>query len=165
MTGVLALVLVFGAAPIVGDEFQVSVLRDPETFQAIEQRPEEAKKIFLDVVNTLTKKCEEFKIQECPEFGRELLSRLAKSSAAELKSQYMNVLEFENKFGEAVAAGVCRYEVPKMSAQLLAVENQLEAYGQQFTGEFESPKFERLVTLASALREELAAFVNSCKTR
>ena len=165
LTGLLALLFVFGAAPVVGDEFQVSVLTDPETTQAISEKPEEAKKIFLDTVNTITKKCEEFKIKECPEFGRELLARVAKASAAELKSQYVNVLEFEKRFGDAVSAGVCRYEVPKVTAQLRSVEEQLETYGQQFAGAFESPQFERLLTLASALQEELAAFVDSCKTR
>lgn len=165
LTGLLALFFVFGAAPIVGDEFQVSVLTDPETTQAIEQKPEDVKKVFLDVVNTITKKCEEFKIQECPAFGRELLARVAKASASELKSQYMNVLEFEKRFGGAVSAGVCRYEMPELAAQLRSVEEKLETYGQEFAGAFETPKFERLTTLASALQEELTAFVELCKTR
>lgn len=163
-TAVLAILLVFGTAPIVGENFQASLLTHPETVDMVEKNPEAARKILLGALHDFLKDCERFLMTECTEKGKLLLHDIV-NSGEKLFLTLPAVEDFEERFEGEVALKACKFDLGKIGVeanlQKRALEDFLKRYGETLGSE-------TLSKAASAFQssvESLNQFVESCASR
>src|SRR3989338_4509501 len=77
INGLLALVLLFGVAPMVGQDFQSSILTTPETTEMIHSDLEVAKKTVLEYAHDVIQDCREYRMNECVTDGEAMINDIA----------------------------------------------------------------------------------------
>jgi hypothetical protein len=163
-TAVLALLFVFGTAPIVGENFQASLLTNPETVNLVEKNPEGARKVLLSAFHDFLKDCERFLMTECIEEGKLLLHDIV-NSGERLSLVFPSVEDFEERYEAAVALKACKFDLGKIAldakANESALQNFLKKYGETLGSKELFYRSEWLKSSVIALNE----FVDSCASR
>lgn len=163
-TAALALLFVFGTAPIVGENFQASLLTNPETVNMVKKNPEAARKVLLGALHDFLKDCERFLMTECAENGKLLLHDIV-NSGEKLVLVLPAVEYFEERFEREVALKACKFDLGKIGVeanlQKRAFDDFLKRYGETLSSE-------RLSEAAAAFQssaENVNQFVDSCASR
>lgn len=116
ITAVLALVLVFGLAPSVGDEFnfQASVLTLDQKQELLNAEPEALKKGLVNIIKSVVDDCEKFKMDACVLEGNALMNEIAVETGDPVK--YVSFAEnFINRFEADIEFNKCKFD-PKSCA-------------------------------------------------
>lgn len=117
ITAFLGLVFVFGTAPVVGENFQASLLTSPEVSAVLLKHPEEARKALIGPLAEFVKDCERFQLDACVSRGISLTPLLVNAAPEEL-SQVLSELErFESDFEPMIARSACKYDLRKLVSQ------------------------------------------------
>lgn len=163
-TALLALVIVFGTAPLVGEDFQTSLLTNRETVNLVEKNPEEARKVLLGALHDFMKDCERFLMTKCVEEGKLLLRDIV-NSGENLLAVLPAIEDFEERFEGEVALKACKFDLGKIGVDARvndrALREFLERYGETLGSETLFNRAENFQSSAAALNE----FVDSCASR
>lgn len=112
ITAVLALVLVFGLAPSVGDEFnfQASVLTLDQKQELLNAEPEALKKGLVNIIKSVVDDCSRFKMDACVLEGNALMNDIAVERADAVK--YVSLTEnFINRFETDIEFNKCKFDL------------------------------------------------------
>lgn len=163
-TAFLALVIVFGTAPMVGEDFQASLLTNPETVNMVDKNPEDARKVLLGAFHDFLKDCERFLMTECVEEGKLLVHDIV-NSGDRLSFVLPAVEDFEERYEAAVALKACKFDLGKIAMDVRVnesvLQNFLKKYGETLGSEELFDRGETLKSSVAALNE----FVDSCSSR
>lgn len=163
-TALLALLFVFGTAPLVGEDFEASLLTNEATVEAVAKNPEGARKVLLNALHEFLKDCERFLMTECSEEGK-LLVRDIVNSGENLSSLLPKVSDFEERFEGEVALKACKFDLGKISVdarnQKRALDDFLKRYGETLGSESLG---EAALAFQSSV-ESLNEFVDGCTSR
>ncbi|MBI5413197.1 hypothetical protein HZA42_02495 [Candidatus Peregrinibacteria bacterium] len=110
ITAFVAVLMVFGLAPSVGDEFQASLLTNPGTETAIKANPEQARKIMLNSLAEFINDCERFKMTECASAGRGLVKDVI-NSGDRLLELLPAIEDYESRYEHEVAVNACKFDL------------------------------------------------------
>lgn len=165
VTAVLALVLVFGVAPSVGEEFnfQASVLTADEVANLEQADNEQVKKALLDHVKSFVNECGEFKMSECAASGNDLISALVGSDDS--KSLIGDIENFENRFANTLAVNACKYKLRNAVSQLNLAAKLVDAFAENYGSDFDSDELDGNVANLAKVTSGLDGFVKSCAQR
>lgn len=155
--------LIFGVAPVVGEEFQASLLTAELTEQLASAQPEDVKKSLLDVVYSISSDCRKYEMTGCESEGQYLANRLAVGEFdGNVDSAVAGVRDFEGKYSRQLAVAACKYELaPLFSSEKqnqLAVREFLDKYGDVL----DSPVFAQYAAGMESSVSSLSAFVDYC---
>lgn len=163
LTVLLALVFVFGAAPIVGEQMQTSLLTAQERIQLQKAPAEDVRKVLLNSIKSFVDECEKFKITQCVENGKALIRDVIHSGNG-VYGMVSEAENFEARFSSAVANAACKYELGGILAQINSSQSSLktflDAYGEDL-GADSLASFGKLKEVSAALNK----VVKSCEQR
>lgn len=164
LTAFLALVFVFGTAPVVGDEFQASLLTNGETAGLVRQNPEKARKVILNLLHEFVKDCERFKIATCSEVGRLLVSDIV-NSGDRLSEVIPAVQDFEERFEEEVALKACKYDLGKLLLPAKSASRDIAKFFERYGEALDSGELNRNVAELGTSLQSLEHIVEFCASR
>lgn len=159
MIALMALVLVFGIAPVVGEvghEFEASLLTAEEQARVETADPVQFQKTLLSALKSFVDDCDRFKMKGCVEQGNRLISAVA--SAGVNASKYVAAAEeFASDYEEKVALNACKYDLGKAFVQAKATQRVfndfVDKYGDVLDVSLYSPSAESLDSVNSALEK------------
>lgn len=161
LTAFVAVLLVFGLAPVVGDEFQASLLTNSGTEQEIRANPEQARKIMLNSLAEFINDCERFKMTECVFSGRALIKNVI-NSGDRLLELLPAIEDYESSYEREIAVNACKFDlnglVLKEKKLKKSVADFVERYGEALGV---SSLIENVNKLSSAVTS-LDELVSSC---
>lgn len=163
VTGVLALMLVFGVAPVVGDEFQTSLITAGDTAQTVRAHPQEAKKVLLDVLGTFVRDCERFKMTECHEHGRALIADVA--NTGDLEKVLPRIDAFESAYEVELARNACEFDLGGVASRLQFAKKEAQAFVDRYSQSLSQETLAVSVAQLSESASQLQAVVRSCISR
>lgn len=111
ITAVLALMLVFGVAPSVGDEFnfQASVLTADKKQELLNAEPEALKKGLVNIIKSVVDDCARFKMNACVFEGNALMNDIAVETGDAVK--YISLAEnFIIRFEADIEFNKCKFD-------------------------------------------------------
>ena len=159
-----ALTFVFGVAPVVGDEFQTSLITADVSPQLIQSNPALAKKTLLDATNEFVKDCERFKMQECAEHGHALLNDIA-NSGDKVGQTLPAVEKFQDQYDAEVALRACKYGLGEIATDLTATQKLLNTFAVRYGPSMQESEVETKAKALNAAVWALNAVVDSCISR
>lgn len=112
ITAVLAITLVFGLAPSVGDEFnfQTSILTANQKQELLNAKPEELKKGLVNILKSVVDDCARFKMDACVSEGNALMNDIAIEKGDAVK--YVSLAEnFIGRFEADIEFNTCKFDV------------------------------------------------------
>lgn len=134
----LGLLLVFGMAPVVGENFQTSLLTSPEVATVLQNHPEEARKALLGSLAEFLRDCERFQLDACVSRGKSLTASLVGASPEELGRVLTELEDFESAFEEMIATMACKYDLRKLVFQgrssAREIQEFFDRYGETLGG-------------------------------
>ncbi|MEK7523647.1 MAG: hypothetical protein AAB588_01320 [Patescibacteria group bacterium] len=163
LTAVMALMFVFGAAPVVGDEFQTSLITAGETAQTVRAHPQEAKKVLLSALGTFVRDCERFKMTECHEHGRALIADIA--NAGDLEKVLPSVDSFEAAYEVELARNACEFDLGRIAANVQSAQKEAQAFADRYSQSLSQETLASSVAQLSDSVSQLQAVVKSCISR
>lgn len=132
LTGLVALLLVFGIAPLVGEEFQASLLTSNEQEIVASAKPETVQKIMLSALNDFIKDCEAFRIVECVDDGKALTSAII-ASPKESVSKFVGVVEeFALTYETKLALSVCKFDVGDLFVETRKSRESFQDFAEEY---------------------------------
>ncbi len=156
LTALAALVLVFGMAPTVGQEFQASLLTNTQ-YAALSKMPsDEAKKKLFESLH--------FKIDECVTKGKQLESVFG-TTALQPKEWLSRIEEFVAAFEKKVALEICRYDLANTAVQLAETVDIVQWYSADYEDVLDTGKLSKVKEQLVQAKETLGEFVQQCQTR
>jgi len=170
-TVVISLVFVFGAAPIVGDNFSTSVFKSGSVKLELPDGVsiEQLRKTLLDQLNSFTAQCKQFGVAQCREEG-EQLGKAIVSNDADVQLQAQHAVAFMARFEPQLAQAACAHDLGETLAAARNLENDLEnftkRYGQALAIAVKTDT--DLNEIAEALRnsiDNLNSIVEHCRSR
>lgn len=167
LTAILALMLVFGVAPVVGEEFQASLLTVNEISNVANTNPYEARKLLLNELKSFTDDCQKFKMDECKTQGQSLISEFARpvSERDDLRQLIQNVSVFEEKFAGEVALNACQFDLGNAVIKAMPLQRDIEDFVRKYGYDLNSSE---LAGYSDNLRnglQKLDFLVESCIER
>jgi hypothetical protein len=160
-TALLALFIVFSAAPIVGDEYQASLLSVPEKASFETSKPTEVKKVLIDAVKSFTDDCGRFQMQECESAGNKLINDIALAADQDV-TKYVPVAEdFAAKYENEVALSACKFDLGNALVQLKTTQDTLNTFFDQYGETLNKNESDFAIANVSALN----ALVDSCENQ
>lgn len=111
ITAVLALMLVFGVAPNVGDEFnfQASILTADQKQELLNAEPEALKKGLVEIIKSVVDDCAKFKMEACVLEGNALMNEIAVETGNPVK--YVALAErFIDRFEADIEFNMCKFD-------------------------------------------------------
>lgn len=164
LTGLLALILVFGTAPIVGDEFQASLLIADDTPALVEQNPQQARKVLLNALNSFIKDCEKFRMTQCVEHGNALIKDVV-NSGDQLKKVLPAVEDFEQSFESELALNACKYDLRSVLVKTKSTKKELQKFLDRFGDLLASENLTNAAQLFDSVIVNLNGVVDNCASR
>lgn len=133
LTALVSLVFVFGAAPIVGDNFSASVFTSGSVRLELPDgvSTEQLRKTLLDQLNSFTKQCKELSVTQCEAEGETLAKGVAAPNA-DLQFQAQNAVAFMARFEPLLAQAACADDLGATLAGALRIENDLDAFSERY---------------------------------
>lgn len=111
ITAVLAIALVFGVAPSVGDEFnfQASILTMDQKQELLDAKPEVLKKELVGILKSVVDDCAKFKMDACVLEGNALMNDIAVERGDAVK--YVDLAEnFIGRFEMEIEFNECKFD-------------------------------------------------------
>lgn len=161
--GLIGLLLVFGAAPVVGEEFQASLLTIQQAADLADADPAYAKKILLDEVKSFASECDRFKLSQCSADGVELISSMVDPNfKTDVRSLVSAVTRFEEKYQSNLAVKACEFDFGNAVLQAKSARNVMEEVMNKYEQALNAPEFSADYAEFSKTLEGMDAFVESC---
>lgn len=158
-----SLMLVFGIAPVVGEQFQASLLNVDEITDVATVDPEQARKTVLAELQDFTKDCEKFGLEDCEKDGAALMALLGDPSyEADIMDLLKKTGDFEEKYSQNLALSACVYGLGNAVIEAKTSQRTINSFVERFGEDLKIPGLE---SHADALNEALKAldgFVESC---
>lgn len=156
LTALLALMFVFGVAPIVGDEFKAAVLTVDPALQLATTDPVQSRKMLMSTVQSFIADCGRLVIPSCTDEGKILLNDIV-DSRSDVLGLVQRVEIFEGAFFEEVAQKACRFDVGNNVVKMKLIQKDLEDFVSKYR-EYDMRAFNAVVN-------SLEGFVESCTAR
>lgn len=163
-TALLALLFVFGTAPLVGEDFEASLLTNEMTVEAVAKNPEGTRKVLLNALHEFLKDCDRFLMTECSEEGK-LLVRDIVNSGENLSGLLPKIEDFEERFEGEVALKACKFDLGKIAADAKVNERSLSEFLNRFGATLGSEELEDLAENQTSNVSALNRFVDACASR
>lgn len=164
LTALLALMFVFGTAPVVGEEFQASLLTAEQTERFSQADPEELRKALLGALQTFVNDCDRFLLDECKTQGNRLMSQIASSPKGEVIKYIAAAENFASQFEPSVALHACKFDLGNVLVQNRGMEKNVEQFLEKY-GDMLDPTqygaFENHVHSGISELKKLVAFCES----
>lgn len=164
MTGLLAVILIFGLAPRTGDLSQTSILTAEQAQVFADMPAEEVKKALMESVKAFADECAKFKMEECGREGNELLQGIAGAEIG-VGESVSAAVEYEDRFSAALSSNVCRYELSRNIAKLRAVSRQARDFAAEYEILFSGRQLEGAIASTDSAAAQLSEFVKSCESQ
>ncbi len=132
LTALLALIFVFGTAPVVGEELQTSLLTAEQTQRFSQADPEGLRKALLEALKTFVKDCDRFLGDECKTQGDRLISQIAAAPKSDVQKFVAAAEKFASQFEETVALKACKFDLGNVFAQNKGMQKTV----QEFLGKY-----------------------------
>ena len=160
----LALVIVFGTAPIVGEEFQASLITAPETAALVNANPDQARKVILDALHDFVRDCDRFKMEQCVSEGKILVSNVINSKSD--LNQFLPVIEkFEDRFSPQLSRSACKFDLGNALITAKSFQKTTSGFMERYGGEFEDAGLSDAAVKLDSAVVFLDKFVESCFAR
>ncbi|PIQ77618.1 hypothetical protein COV82_03675 [Candidatus Peregrinibacteria bacterium CG11_big_fil_rev_8_21_14_0_20_46_8] len=124
-SGLFALLLVFGVAPILGDGIQASLLTRGA---AIEQEPGSQKEAVL-AIGDFVERCERLGQEECAVAGREILQNIGAASFEDLLN---DLDELRAAYADGLAHAACRFDLRAYMLRAANLQKDLDEYSHAY---------------------------------
>lgn len=160
----MALLLVFGLAPLVGEQFQTSVLTSGETREFIKKDPIKAQKTLLNVMNDFVKDCDRFNMADCVVNGKAIIHDIV-NAGDNIEVVFTSVQRFSDRYEEAVVLNACKYDLGEITVNAKAVNYSLGAFLNKYGDSFDSAELSIHSTALKSTLGSLDKFVESCTAR
>lgn len=161
LTALMALAIVFGTAPMVGEQLQTSLLTAEQTAKLENVDQNSGRKVVMDVLKEFVDDCNRFKIYDCAEGGEKILNDIT-GGKRDLSEDIFAVEQFAALYESKVARASCHYDLGEAFVQAQAAKNALESftkdYGDVVDASLLKAEWERL----NKTLEGLDKFVDLC---
>ncbi|MBI4994762.1 hypothetical protein HZC21_03920 [Candidatus Peregrinibacteria bacterium] len=163
ITAVLALMLVFGIAPSVGDDFQfqTSVLTADEKQVLLNAEPEVFKKSLLNVLKTFVDDCGRFRLADCVSAGQVLMNDVV-NARGDLAKYLDKAEDFFSRFETDVALNACKFDLGKIVAEGAQTKNNLNDFLGKYGDVLENVELQDFSAAISSSLNKIKSFVDSC---
>lgn len=165
LTAVLAIMLVFGMAPIVGDQFQASVLTTPEQTQFQTTDPASLKKALLGVLKNFVNDCDRFRIKTCVDQGNKLINNITLAQPADARKFVPTAEDFALNFEEEIALNVCKYDLGNAMLQSKSTQKVLDNFLEKYSESLDVSNLMPASASMTSANDVLRYFVNSCEVK
>ena len=128
LTALLALMFVFGTAPVVGEEFQASLLTAEQTERFSQADSEELRKALLGAIKTFVADCDRFLLDECVTQGDRLMSQIVSSPKGEVIKYIAAAENFASQFEGSVALHACKFDLGNVLVQSKKTSGTVEEF-------------------------------------
>ncbi len=163
LTALVALSIMIGTAPVVGNELSASTLTASDIAAIAETNLAAARTALGNSLATFVQDCERLKLDACKNEARALAKEIG--VVADVAATAHKVEALKAKFNPALAKASCITDL----ADAVAKVNVIKATVQKFEDNFGASKENaRVATHLEALKESIAgleAFVESCRAR
>lgn len=165
VTALLALVLVFGTAPMVGEDSQTSLLTVEQTQRFSQAEPEALRKALLGALRTFTDDCHRFLMDECVNEGNRLVSQVAGAGKADVTKYVAAAENFASQYEETVALKACKFDLGNVFAQSKSAQNTLKEFLEKYGDVLDPAEYSAAEGLLNAAPGALQKLVNSCENK
>lgn len=165
-TAVLVIILVFGVAPVVGEEFQSSLLTAGEINSLADVEPAQAKKVLLNELNSFVDDCARFNMSECKEEGDKLIAEFVNPRfEADARQMVKFVTDFEGKYSKDIAYNACKFDLGNAVLRAKNLQGPIMDFMRKYGAELNSDDFSEASAAFSESLDRLDAFVEFCIRR
>ncbi|MEK9132586.1 MAG: hypothetical protein AAB606_02680 [Patescibacteria group bacterium] len=161
IVGMLAIALIFGMAPLVGDEFQASLLTADQMNSISAENPQHVKKVLLDSLNSFVKDCSKYKIESCVKEGGELIHKVAVSGKDVVG--YVPLAEsFASNYEQNLAIAFCKYDLGNSLITMKSVKEKFDELVTKYGDVFPESMLISPATNLAASMDDLNKLVHWC---
>jgi hypothetical protein len=161
MAALLGFMLVFAAAPLVGDQFQASLLTNEQINSFSVENPDHVRKVLLNSLDSFVDDCERLNVEKCSEQGRTLMEEIAVSGSDVMRYSAAAEL-FAARYEKDVAIAACKYDLSGSLAKMKGEVAQLNYFIDMYSDVLPAPAlFSASENLQNAT-SELDQLVQSC---
>lgn len=165
-TAVLAFMLIFGLAPVVGEQFQTSLLTVQEASTYADANPQYAKKMLLDEVKSFTDSCAGFLMTQCENDGKALLTDMVNPNfSSDVRSLVSAVTNFEEKFLDELANNACKFDLGNAVTQVKPAQRAIQEVASKYPDSLGSAGLTDSINALNKAINGLDSFVESCAMR
>lgn len=132
VTALLALVLVFGTAPMVGEDLQTSLLTVEQTQRFSQAEPEALRKALLGALRTFVNDCDRFLMDECKNEGNRLISQVASAAKSDVTKYVTAAEDFASQYEETVALKACKFDLGNVFTQSKLAQKTLKDFLEKY---------------------------------
>jgi len=126
--GLVALVLVFGVAPLVGEEIQASILtKNSDVAFPVDSK--DAATQLGDFVD----RCERLGLEECSKVGRAALANVGTSTFEEILETHERLTQ---SYGKDLAQAACRFDLRAILFRARGLQVELDEYQKNYSKRF-----------------------------
>ncbi len=161
----LGLMFVFGTAPMVGEEFQTSLLTVEQTQRFAEADPEALRKALLGALKTFTNDCHRFLMDECVNEGNRLISQIAGAAKSDTAKYVAAAEDFASLYEETVALKACKFDLGNVLAQSKLAQNTLNEFLEKYGDVLDSLEYSAAENSINSAPGALQELVNFCENK
>lgn len=172
MTVIVVLLLVFGVAPRVGDNFQTSVLSSEKNvasnaFQSSAdafQSSADLRKTLMNGVKTMVSECDRFAMTQCKEDGSALLEKLSQADRSP-EQLHEAVTGFIAQFQSHLAWNSCKFDLGEVVVTSRSLAKKADQFVERYGTVIETPEALEQIKNFTAALDALELFVDGCEAR
>lgn len=162
LTVLLALMFIFGISPVVGEEFQASLVTLEEQAGIANQDPKHMRKALLDEIQSFVHDCEKWKLPSCVNAGKTLITSIA-NPEHDVSQLIPEAVKFEDSFASEVGGKACRYELGNILQEIQSVRKKLSVFTATYGDFLDSALLRDRIDAFDKTADQLALFVKSCR--